>query len=294
MRALMAIGLAAALAVGVQAQNAELKVGDTAPDFSLQASDGKTYKLSDFRGKQAVVVAWFPKAFTAGCTIECKSLAENGDKIKKYDVANFMASVDSIEDNTAFAKATSVKLGDQVVEKKEADFPMLSDPTKETAKAYGVLHERGFSNRWTFYIDKTGKVVAIDTAVRPATSAEDMLAKLTPERPIGSRRRWRSPQSDDTPVRPDSLARPAAQPSASLYSDFRLHAHPRERKTCSRETSLNRVAAAEKVTRRSPAFLPDSPGPTLRPGGPPPRVNRDRRQSRPRPRRRRPGGRTPG
>ena len=64
MRALMAIGLAAALAVGVKAQTTELKVGDTAPDFSLQASDGKTYKLSDFKGKKAVVVAWFPKAFT--------------------------------------------------------------------------------------------------------------------------------------------------------------------------------------------------------------------------------------
>ena len=45
---------------------AELKVGDMAPDFQLQGSDGKTYKLSDFRGEQPVVVAWFPKAFTGG------------------------------------------------------------------------------------------------------------------------------------------------------------------------------------------------------------------------------------
>ena len=65
----------------------ELKVGDPAPDFKLPATDGKTYKLSDFKGKQAVVVAWFPKAFTQGCTIECKSLAEHGDMIKKYNVA---------------------------------------------------------------------------------------------------------------------------------------------------------------------------------------------------------------
>ena len=63
---------------------AELKVGDQAPNFTLQATDGKTYKLSDFKGKKAVVVAWFPKAFTQGCTIECKSLAENGDKIRMY------------------------------------------------------------------------------------------------------------------------------------------------------------------------------------------------------------------
>ena len=70
-----------------------VKVGDMAPDFTLQGTDGKTHKLSDYRGKTNVVVAWFPRAFTQGCTIECKSLAENGDKIKKYDVAYFMASV---------------------------------------------------------------------------------------------------------------------------------------------------------------------------------------------------------
>ena len=190
MRALLTMGLVGALAaVTVIAQapapNAApavptvVKVGDMAPDFTLQGTDGKTHKLSEYRGKQAVVLAWFPKAFTQGCTIECKSLAENGDKIRKYDVAYFMASVDPLEDNIKFAKATSVKLGDTTVEKKEADFPMLSDPTKEVATKYGVLSPRGTANRWTFYIDKSGKVTAIDTAVKPATSAEDMLAKLS-------------------------------------------------------------------------------------------------------------------
>jgi peroxiredoxin Q/BCP len=191
MRALLTMGLMASLAVGaVLAQGPPgaapavptvVKVGDMAPDFSLQGTDGKTHKLSDYRGKQAVVIAWFPKAFTQGCTIECKSLAENGDKIKKYDVAYFMASVDPLEDNIRFAKATTVEVigTGQKVEKKEADFPMLSDPNKETAKAYGVLSERGFANRWTFYIDKNGRIAAIDKAVRPATSAEDMLAKLS-------------------------------------------------------------------------------------------------------------------
>ena len=180
MRALFAIALAAALTTGVAAQApAELKVGDMAPDFNLQGTDGKAHKLSDYRGKKAVVVAWFPKAFTQGCTIECKSLAENGDRIKRYNVAYFMASVDPLEENIKFAKATTVKLGDRVVEKKEADFPMLSDPTKETAKAYGVLNnERGFANRWTFYIGKDGRIAAIDKMVRPDTSAEDMIARL--------------------------------------------------------------------------------------------------------------------
>lgn len=178
---LTVLSVAAALVLQVsssQAQTPTLKVGDAAPDFTLQGTDGKTHKLSEYRGKSAVVVAWFPKAFTQGCTIECKSLAENGDKIRKHNVAYFMASVDPLEDNIKFAKATSVTLGANVVEKKEADFPMLSDPTKATAKAYGVLNERGMATRWTFYIDKAGKIAAIDTAVRPATSAEDMIAKL--------------------------------------------------------------------------------------------------------------------
>jgi peroxiredoxin Q/BCP len=188
MRALLTIGLVAGLAATAVAQGRNtnaapavptaVKVGDMAPDFTLQGTDGKTHKLSDYRGKQAVVVAWFPRAFTQGCTIECKSLAENGDKIRQFEVAYFMASVDPLEENIKFAKATSVTLGDRVVEKKEADFPMLSDPDKSVATKYGVLSARGFANRWTFYIDRNGRVAAIDTAVRPETSAEDMVAKL--------------------------------------------------------------------------------------------------------------------
>src|SRR5436189_415389 len=182
--ALVAIAAATASAqapaTSTTTTTAELKVGDQAPDFSLQASDGKTYKLSDFKGKKAVVVAWFPKALTAGCTIECKSLAEHGDMIKKYNVEYFMASVDPLEQNVEFAKAKSVDLGGTrgVVEKKEADFPILSDPTKATATAYGVLGQSGVANRWTFYIGKDGKIQAIEKTIKPATSAEDMAAKL--------------------------------------------------------------------------------------------------------------------
>jgi peroxiredoxin Q/BCP len=145
----------------------ELNVGDRAPDFTLQASDGKTYTLSDFKGRSAVVIAWFPKAFTRGCTIECKSLARNGHLVKQYNAAYFMASTDPVDDNTGFA------------EKEHADFPILSDPTKEVARSYGVLGLMGFASRWTFYIGKDGRIAAIDTAVKPASSAEDMIAKLT-------------------------------------------------------------------------------------------------------------------
>src|ERR1700704_1251275 len=165
---LAGLGLAAAPAAA-----GDLKVGDQAPNFKLQATDGKTYQLADFKGKEAVVLAWFPKAFTQGCTIECKSLAEHGDMIEKYNAKYFMISVDPLEGekgNIAFAK-----------EHGGNKFPLLSDPTKDIANAYGVLNtERGFANRWTFYIDKTGKISAIDkdVAKRLATSAEDMAATL--------------------------------------------------------------------------------------------------------------------
>ena len=171
MRAVSKLTCALLLGTAALAPAAELQVGDPAPDFTLTGSDGKTYTLSQFKGKKAVVLAWFPKAFTSGCTVECKSLAANGDKIRKYEVAYFMASVDPVEGekgNKAFA------------ESEKADFPMLSDPGKEVAAAYGVLNpERGVASRWTFYIDKNGLVTAIDKAVKPPTSAEDMLAKLS-------------------------------------------------------------------------------------------------------------------
>jgi peroxiredoxin Q/BCP len=141
--------------------NAELSVGDQAPNFTLQASDGKTYKLSDFKGQKSVVLAWFPKAFTKGCTIECKSLADNGHLLKGFNAQYFMASTDELSKNTEFAKET------------KADFPLLSDANGDVAEAYGVSF-MGYAKRHTFYIDKSGKIVMIDRNVRPATSAEDM------------------------------------------------------------------------------------------------------------------------
>src|SRR5438270_3188669 len=147
--------LALAVVFTARAADAELKVGDKAPDFTLKGSDGKTYKLSDFKGKQAVVLAWYPKALTGGCTKECQSLKESGQELRKYDVAYFAASVDDEPLNKQFS------------DKLQLDFPLLSDPTKETAKAYGVLNDRGMANRWTFYIDKDGTITHIDRQVNP-------------------------------------------------------------------------------------------------------------------------------
>ncbi len=165
------LGVVGAVLIANVAVAADLKIGDPAPDFELRGSDGKTYHLADFKDRQAVVLAWFPKAFTSGCTIECKSLADDGALIEKYDVTYFMASVDDVEGekgNQAFAK------------QHKARFPILSDPTKATATAYGVLALQGYSNRWTFYIGKDGRIAFIDKDVskRLATSAPDMAKKL--------------------------------------------------------------------------------------------------------------------
>jgi thioredoxin-dependent peroxiredoxin len=82
-----------------------------------------------------------------------------------------MISVDTLDDNKAFA------------EKEHADFPMLANPDKKVALAYGVINpeappDRQFARRWTFYIDPSGKIAFIDKAVKPATSGEDIVSKL--------------------------------------------------------------------------------------------------------------------
>lgn len=160
------IKLMLSMTLALSATVGALDIGDQAPGFSLQATDGKTYTLEQFHNKQAIVIAWYPQAFTSGCTIECKSLAQNGHLLKRLDVTYFMASVDALEENKAFA------------EENEADFPLLSDPSKEVATAYDVLAFYGLPKRHTFYIGKNGKILFIDRKINAATSAEDMAAKL--------------------------------------------------------------------------------------------------------------------
>lgn len=163
----MAFGLALAAGVGAQQAPVVLNVGDTAPAFSLPGSDGKTHTLADYKGK-FVVLAWYPKAFTGGCTAECKAFTSSGEAIKQFNVAYFMASVDDAETNKKFA------------EQEQANFPMLSDPAKKVADAYGVLRTpgTGFAQRWTFYIGPDGKILYIDKAVKTETAGADLTARL--------------------------------------------------------------------------------------------------------------------
>ena len=145
-----------------------LQVGDKAPSFDLPGTDGRSHvlPLPNNADTPWTVLAWFPKAYTSGCTIECRSLAQNGHLIKKFNVRYFMLSVDPIETNKAFAADES------------ADFPLLSDATTEIAEKYGVLSPRGYAKRQTFYVDPQGTIQAIDRKVNPKTSAEDMAMYL--------------------------------------------------------------------------------------------------------------------
>lgn len=153
----------AAVAFAQVFSSTPLEVGQTAPAFELAGSDGKTYSLKQFEGKQAVVLAWFPKAHTSGCTEECKSLGEQAAVLRGYNVALFAISVDKPEDNKTFAE--NLKL----------PYPILSDPTRATAKAYGVLQGLPFASRHTIYIGKDGKVLLVDNSIKTATAAADML-----------------------------------------------------------------------------------------------------------------------
>jgi peroxiredoxin Q/BCP len=154
------------VSIAVGADGVALNVGDQAPAFSMVGSDGKTYTLDQFKGKSAVVLAWFPKAFTGGCTKECKSLRENSKELHDLKVAYFTASVDPPDQNKKFAESLNL------------DYPILSDPDKTAATAYGVLSARGFANRWTFYIDKEGIIRAIDKSVNASQAGPDVAAKI--------------------------------------------------------------------------------------------------------------------
>jgi len=144
-----------------------LAPGDEAPDFELQASDLRTYRLSSFRGHSAVVIAWFPKAFTPGCTSECESIGISSRALRQFNAACFGASVDRPETNRKFAESTGI------------DVPILSDPGGSVARAYGVLGRSGFAARWTFYIGVDGRIQMIDKGVHTGTHGMDITKTLT-------------------------------------------------------------------------------------------------------------------
>lgn len=98
--------------------------------------------------------------------MQCKALRDSASEIEAFEVAYFMASVDTPETNKAFA------------EEHGASFPILSDPDRSVSTAYGVLSDRGFANRWTFFIDPEGVIARVDREVDARTAGADLVQHL--------------------------------------------------------------------------------------------------------------------
>ena len=122
-----------------------------APDFTLQNTDGNDISLSDFKGKQKVVLLFFPLAFSSVCTEELCGVSDNMKLYNSLDAKIIGISVDSFFTLKEFKKAENIK------------FTLLSDFNKEVSKKYNALYDnyygmKGVSKRASFVIDKEGKV----------------------------------------------------------------------------------------------------------------------------------------
>jgi len=148
-----------------------VKTGQAAPDFTANyfaTTDGKrqnkAVKLSDYKGQKNVVLAFFPAAFSPGCTSEMAKYQENTGEFNKNNTVTLGVSVDSVWANQAFAE----KLGVQ--------FPMLSDARRDISRSYGVFDEQGLvARRTTFVIDRKGvvqKVFMAQEALDPNSALE--------------------------------------------------------------------------------------------------------------------------
>jgi len=145
-----------------------IEVGDIAPDFELEDQNGKKVKLSQYRGKKNVLLAFFPFAFSPVCTNEMGDLKVKEETILKLDAQILAASVDSTWSEKAFAKELGVK------------FPILGDFKKQVVPLYGALYEdKGFARRTVFVIDKQGRV-AYKREYEPGTqpNIDEVLALL--------------------------------------------------------------------------------------------------------------------
>jgi peroxiredoxin len=162
--------LSAAALVAAEPGKTHLKVGDTAPEFKLPSTGGQPVSLGDFLGKNTVVLAFFPAAFTGGCTKEMQNYTAG---ISQFDTANakvFAVSTDNLPTLNHWAK-----------EHLNATFPMLSDFMRKASTDYGVLiPERGIASRTTFVIDPAGKIQHIDegSAAIDLTGAATACARL--------------------------------------------------------------------------------------------------------------------
>lgn len=138
------------------------KVGDKAPDFAAQDQDGKTVRLSDFAGKQTVLLYFYPKDQTPGCTKEACGFRDRMDELKKKQVTVLGVSKDDAASHKKF------------IAKENLNFTLLADTDGKLTEAYGAkMKDRDLSRRVSFIIDKSGRIVH----VTDSASADKHLAE---------------------------------------------------------------------------------------------------------------------
>ena len=149
-----------------------LNIGDKAPEFSALNQLGETVNLSDYRGKK-LVVFFYPKASTPGCTMEVKNLRDNFKLLQKNDYELLGVSADSAKRQQNFSN------------KNELPFPLLADEDKEVIKAFGVWGAKKFMgreydgiHRMTFVIDENGIIENIIKKVKTKNHANQILNNL--------------------------------------------------------------------------------------------------------------------
>lgn len=154
------------------AEAVELKVGQKAPDFTLPSDTGEKISLKDFRGKK-VVLYFYPKDDTPGCTKEACSFRDNINQILERQAVVIGVSADSIESHKKFK------------EKYNLNFPLLSDEKHRVLEKYGVWKERSLygkkfmgTERTTFIIDENGRIAHIFRKVKVDGHTEEVLRKL--------------------------------------------------------------------------------------------------------------------
>jgi mycoredoxin-dependent peroxiredoxin len=151
-----------------------IEVGAEAPDFTLSDQNNEEFVLSAFRGQKAVLVVFYPLAFTGICTGELSAVSQDLDSFQNDDVQIVTISVDSAYSHKIFS------------DREGFDFPLLADfwPHGGVARAYGVFNETtGFANRGTFLVDKDG-IVQFAEMNSPGEGREpqtwrDAITKLT-------------------------------------------------------------------------------------------------------------------
>ena len=146
-------------------------IGKSAPKFKLPSSDGRTISLDGFNGRQTVVLYFYPRADTPGCTTEACGFRDALADYDKAEIAVFGISPDSVKDVTKFA------------EKFHLNFPLLADEDHAIAEKYGCWQEKSMYGKkyWgaarnTFVIGKDGKVLHVFEKVKPAGHDQEVLA----------------------------------------------------------------------------------------------------------------------